>query len=462
MDGYVTGRLQDPADLSLKSIALKSVMDHEVRHFHDFLLSPYGSFVFRAKLQAAIHGRALLGLLEERPGEWLPAPVIVWCSLEDPVRQEYLTQWRAALGSEIGLVELPNLNQIDFSKVGPSAKVNLKTADPNTAIAFLAHSTRLSYSRIGELTEGMMTEASSAELTPCNFFEVLALATQVQSIWHAQSADCAQVFLTMLEESRASYAKLWRRILTLVNGLPVPRQSSHGAPSVIDQIVAIVLWCTLGNSVIDNICACPNVRFLLLENFLKTHGSDEDNANDVVPVWRRWDEALGLPSWREGVEHVIVSNKSHNERLKENQDGGIGHVAFEIFNGFCQQQELAVQTFLKDPNLLVKQERYINSGIDAGLPVPIIRLEMSGFKIHCPIGGAWAPVWEDTLKSPVSQVVLCGNHYSDDFLNYAVNLERMIMLSDMVLAGQEPPRGLNQFALDDIGRFAGKKPLWSV
>lgn len=462
LDDYMTGRLQDPEDLSLKVIALKSVLEHEVRHFHDFLVSPYGSFVFRAKLQAAIHGHALLGLLKELPGEWLPAPVVAWCLMKDQERQEYIAEWRATLGSGISLVELPNLEQIDFSKVAPSAEISLKSSDPNAAIAFLAHSVQLSYNRIRELTQGMMADTSSPELTPCNFFEVLALSTQLQSIWHAQSADCAQVFWAMLAESEASYAKLWRRVQVLVMGLPAPRHSNHGSPSVIDQIVAVVLWCTLGNLMSDNIRACPNGRFLLLENFLKTHGSDEDIAYDVAPVWRRWDEALGFRSWRDGVEHTLVSNKLHGARLEQSQDGGIGHIASEIFRSFCQQQEIVVQTFLKDPNLLVKQEQYVNSARGAGLPMPIIRLEMSGFHIPCPSGGTWIPMWEDKLDSPFSQIVQCGDQCTDDFLAYTANLERMILLSDLVLAGQEPPRGLNRHALDDIRRFAGKKPLWIV
>lgn len=96
----------------------------------------------------------------------------------------------------------------------------------------------------------------------------------------------------------------------------------------------------------------------------------------------------------------------------------------------------------------------------AGLPKPITRLEMSGFQISCPSGVAWISIWEGRPHSPVSQMVLRGDHFSDDFVDYAINLERIILLSDMIMAGHEPPRGINRFALDDITRFAGKKPIW--
>jgi hypothetical protein len=38
LDDYICDRLQDAEDRSLKVIALKSVMPHEGRHFHDFLV----------------------------------------------------------------------------------------------------------------------------------------------------------------------------------------------------------------------------------------------------------------------------------------------------------------------------------------------------------------------------------------------------------------------------------------
>jgi hypothetical protein len=308
----------------------------------------------------------------------------------------------------------------------------------------------------------MVAETSAPELTPCNFFEVLALSTQLESIRLRQSAECAQVFSAMLEESKASYAKLWRRVLALVSGPSASRHSNHVSPSILDKIVSVVLWCTLGNYMTDNILACPNVRFLLLENFLKTQGSGEDIANDVVPVWRHWDEALDLPSWRDGVENAVASNKLHGARLEKAKNGGVGLIVSEIFRSFCEQQELAVRTFLMDPNILVKQERYLDLVGEAGLPKPIIRLEMSGFQIPCPSGGAWTTIWEDGPDSPVSQIVLRGDHFTDDFLNYAVNLERIILLSDLVMAGQEPPRGINRFALGDITRYSMKKPIWIV
>lgn len=462
LDDYICDRLQDAEDRSLKVIALKSVMPHEGRHFHDFLVSPYGSSVFRAKLQAAQHGCALLRLLNELPGEWLPAPVNAWCSMEDHERQECIAEWRSALGTGTSFVELPNLNQIDFSKINPSAEFSLKKSNPDAAIAVLAHSVRQSYYRVKDLTQGMVAETSAPELTPCNFFEVLALSTQLESIRLRQSAECAQVFSVMLEESKASYAKLWRRVLALVSGPSASRHSNHVSPSILDKIVSVVLWCTLGNYMTDNILACPNVRFLLLENFLKTQGSGEDIANDVVPVWRHWDEALDLPSWRDGVENAVASNKLHGARLEKAQNGGVGLIVSEIFRSFCEQQELAVRTFLMDPNILVKQERYLDLVGEAGLPKPIIRLEMSGFQIPCPSGGAWTTIWEDGPDSPVSQIVLRGDHFTDDFLNYAVNLERIILLSDLVMAGQEPPRGINRFALGDITRYSMKKPIWIV
>ena len=107
----------------------------------------------------------------------------------------------------------------------------------------------------------------------------------------------------------------------------------------------------------------------------------------------------------------------------------------------------------------MRQELYVGSSVEAGLPVPSVRFESSGFKIPCPSGDSWAPMWDD---SPVSQVVLRRGGDADGFVLQSVNLERMIQLSDLVMAGQEPPRGLSRFARDDIQSFVRKKPIWIV
>ena len=458
LEAYITDRPGKHDERSLKSISLKSVLDHETRHFHDFLISPYGGFAFRCKLQAAVHGLGLMGILKEVPGDWLPTPLVAWCAMDENVREQYLDEWRAALGDSFSVPQLPDVRQIDFSSLGDFAEIDLERSKPDAALAILIETVRRSYSRLQELTQGMVIEPGSAELTPCNFFEVLALAAQVQAIWRGQSADCALIFLKMLEGSDAAYAKLWRRILALASRLPNPHASDE-SPSVIDQMVAIVMWCTFGNFKIDNIRACPNFRFLLLENFLKNNGGDEDLVYNADLLWQRWDAALSVPTWRHGIEGAAASNKAHAERLSRIRSDAITSIASEILKVFCRDQEKCLQQFFKNPNLLVRQELYVESSVEAGLPVPSVRFESSGFKIPCPSGGSWAPMWDD---SPVSQVVLRRGGDADGFVLQSVNLERMIQLSDLVMAGQEPPRGLSRFARDDIQSFVRKKPIWIV
>jgi hypothetical protein len=245
-----------------------------------------------------------------------------------------------------------------------------------------------------------------------------------------------------------------------LRGLPAP--ATPDGPSVIDQIVAMVMWCTLGNFMVDNIRACPNARFLLLETLLKTNGSADDNAYDVVPLWDRWDSALNVPPWRKGLEDSIASNEAHLQRLKQYSEGGVHEVSAVVFENFCRCQNAAVGPFLKDPNLFVRQNRYINGAVGIEMPMPILRLEMNGFTVRCGKGGRWVPMWEGEPGSAVSQVVLRRDRSVEDFLVYAAGLERLILLSDLVIADQEPPRGVNRFAQEDIELFSGKKPLWVI
>ena len=55
-------------DSSLSHLGPISALDHEVRHFHDALLSPWGCNIMGLRLQILINGMQVLGAVAEAPG----------------------------------------------------------------------------------------------------------------------------------------------------------------------------------------------------------------------------------------------------------------------------------------------------------------------------------------------------------------------------------------------------------
>src|ERR1043166_2489717 len=51
-----------PPESRFEALSLASVVSHEVRHFHDFLISPYSARVFSLRLKALINELSTLPL----------------------------------------------------------------------------------------------------------------------------------------------------------------------------------------------------------------------------------------------------------------------------------------------------------------------------------------------------------------------------------------------------------------
>src|SRR5687768_6984442 len=54
-------------------VSVGTVLNHELRHFHDFLLSPIGNRIFRLRLMALINGVFALAISTDQEA-YLPVP----------------------------------------------------------------------------------------------------------------------------------------------------------------------------------------------------------------------------------------------------------------------------------------------------------------------------------------------------------------------------------------------------
>src|SRR6185436_20958930 len=72
--------LSIPHEQAFEALATVSVLSHEIRHFHDFLLSPYQANLFRLRIQSLVN---LLGIapyiLKGEDINCLPVPISKWC-----------------------------------------------------------------------------------------------------------------------------------------------------------------------------------------------------------------------------------------------------------------------------------------------------------------------------------------------------------------------------------------------
>lgn len=441
------------------AMSIRSVIEHEVRHYHDFLLSPYGSVVYRSKLQAAVAGESILHLLREAPGGWLPIPLGTWAKLPQDERTAYEAEWRDALAGAATPFRLVDIPFVPDDSTGGLKPGPLRAADGGTDLATLLRLAGRGHAKVRELTGGIIGLPGGSELQPHNFFEVLGLATQMQAIWNAQGAAAADIFLRFLMDSELSYARLWRRTLALAHRLgPVE------GLGVLDQGSMIACWCILGNYAADGVKAAPNLRFELLEDRALAGAPDVAFAADTGQSWDRWDTMLGGLPWRQSLARASASNEemltTYSAAASESE---LGASLARLLERFNRDQKLAIDLVLQRPECLGQVSRYLQVEIPGELPMPLCRFDLVGFTMTPTRHSAFYPLWDRGFDTPVSQVVL--REHGADFaqrVNDAVLIERVMRLTELALDNAEPSLSFEQNALEDLRLWTGKKPLWVV
>lgn len=442
---------RSPADCrDFDTIAIRSVLDHEIRHYHDFLLSPYGSTLYRCKLQAAVACDVLLHLVRGLPGTWLPVPLGRWARLDAEQRSMQTAEWQRGMdAAALDLVPIPLL-----PADGPAGRrfETLKIAYDEEGAVRLLDAAHLAIEKVRQLTRGSVRLADASELMPCNFFEVLGLAAQLQAIHAGQSADAAALFLGFLRDSALPYARLWRRLMALAKRWP-----ETAGRSLIDDIGVIAMWCILGSYDADGLAACPNVRFLALEKAVASTpaGADVDDA------WDRWDAAARVSPWRDNVRAMHSSNVSRLAEYAQYAGSGPLYDAIaSTYAFYIRDQAAIVSALLAGPENFAVMARYHCVDIAASsLPLPLTRLDLVGFAMPVGENPAFYPLWGDARSA--SQFVLHTRAAGfEKRVNDAAALERMMRVTDLALADIEPSLTFDPAVVEDITLMTGKRPIW--
>lgn len=442
------------------AMSIRSVLDHEIRHYHDFLLSPYGSVVYRSKLQAVVAGHMILHMLKAAPGGWLPIPLSTWARLADAERATYSAEWRDSVdgtGIPFDLVEIPIISD---TETGLRPGANRIEDDVGTDLATLLKLACLGHSKVRELTGGVIGLADASELQPHNFFEVLGLATQMQAIWNAQTSEAAMMFYGFLATSELPYAKLWQRVVALAEVFGAIEEIG-----LIDQVGTIACWCVLGNYELDKVKASPNVRFEVLEAHAKAGAPLATMSADAGRTWDLWDNILGATPWRHALQHIRASNAV----MLGTYQAAAHHDDFQaslarLFARFIDDQRRFVDIALKEPRDVAHVSRYL--GVEtgpAGLPLPLCRIDLSGFAMAPARDSSFYPLWDTGFDTPVSQFVL--RQPEPDFpqrANDAVVLDRMMRLTELAIDNAEPSLSFEQNSVADLSNWTGKRLLWVV
>jgi hypothetical protein len=367
---------------------LQTAIEHEFRHFHDSLLSPFANMIWRLRMMAAFNGLKAMNRGLRVGANCLPIPLIRWVSKTEEQR----AAWLAEVSSERGLGFSQPLRPLPLPLPGEISsapkRVGLHTVDSDSAEAELqafAEVTMGAYKRAASLMEGStilfasesepkphpdeVSREFEAMVNPRNIFEASALAVQLQAAWTNLGEEAANVFGNFLFTSKVSYAKAFRLI---ASGSAPPDN-----PGLVDpnRISAIAVWCLLGDPSAREGCD-PVVRLARLLLFLRRTGGISQ-IESIGKLWDHWDQFLELKSWRAAV--IKMRDSTADTAAKYESAAGLpdepqAQLFAELLANYRDDQIQVTDLLLYDPDEYVYTRQYVER-LDA-LPVPLLNVQL--------------------------------------------------------------------------------------
>ncbi len=439
---YHTDAPDDGAPDDLRSVILRSVGDHEARHYIDFLLSPYSNAVFRLRLMSLVNAAQAIATARQISGSVLPIPLTRWAALDDQQREATEAEWTTLLEAPACAVPIPHWTRADLSGDVPPGATPIAHLDDAEQFPLYLKAAARAYARIDQLTDGFVATRTLPYLRPVHVHEASALTVQLAAIHVGQGLAEALEFLTFLVESPLPQAKMWQKHLELATMLERLHSGDQNPLAAVRRILTITVWAMLGSHALDGARACPASRFLTLcaavveDQDDPEWSGDVDDPQSLQAMWQRWDRRLDYTPWEMAVAENLAGGRRAVETYREllsswDKSSTVPQLAATAVEFALHDQEKLAQAFLKDPTVLAVPERYVNS--EPGLlPVPDVRWEFRGFTIR---EDPPTPAQAIRRKLANGETVIAGSVWPNDLHDPAAadRIKQKLELEDLMI-----------------------------
>lgn len=366
-------------DTRFETLSLATVISHEVRHFHDFLLSPYSARVFSLRLKALVNELGTLNRFVDPTVNVVPVPVPSWCRLSTVERAERISELGfAGNGAGWRAPEVPEKMVIDAS-VAPVPLAD--GADAASAFAGLVQAGAHARGQIHALTYNPTYVARERSFQPWQVFELSGYLVQIQEVYSQYGADGVEFFIKYVADAgdgQNPYAQMFRLAKSIWDELDRDFDTATAG--------AMVVWSILGAYRRDSWNACPSERFVRLREHLRVNGIPDWNGNPM-PLFDDWSHALGLSTVGDGLHEATDIFRSRAESLARSRvqlAASVGELNFEhiigVADGVAAASEHMVDSFLEAPENYVAAHKYLKAV--GSLPNPAVRYAIDGAGLH--------------------------------------------------------------------------------
>lgn len=361
-----------PAELH--TVGMLSAPDHEVRHFHDFLLSPFGASIMALRIEATVNGVQALKSVIQAPHGRVPRPMRRWLEWEDGERSDWVkeTGCHWGIGSIDDFIALPTPSQRRLTDC--NTRPSLENLPEGEVLALVSEAGFMAFSAMAELREPRDFDLGFDPVSPDAIFEATAHIVQAQAVWRGQSEAAAAEYMKLLEGDGISSLAPYNRLRNALQ--------DHSPRIDIRRLSELFTWMLLGNPDELKAMGNPAARYFVV---LMLAARDSELLLLDIPTEQLWgalDQMIGS-SWRDNL-HQSLSRFDTRQRkydaLREEFGGEIYDSIFDTADIWIRDSKQVIEAVLADPESYVTPLIYLTEMAEK-LPFPFVRQHF-GSAIH--------------------------------------------------------------------------------
>jgi len=347
------GLTADDKVSTFEETAPSTVHSHELRHFHDFLLSPRGSITLRQRMAEALNVLSLQAHAKNLSASGvmnaLPVPLGRWADLGEAQRRAFLEPLAVLVG-ELRVPPVPHLpvaSRLQLRPVAPESDSDAAWFSSNVAAALLARA-RLHHA---------LHDDEGWALTSQQVREGGAFCVQLQEAWWAHGEQAANALFQRTSTDAPSYV------------LPQDLWTAATGDRTLAALTAALTWSQWG-AYAGGASTTPVARFARLLQA----ASESDHFHG--PSWTEaFDEATGLGNTFDVLERQLREDEGFLEQLRSRTAGDeqIPTDFADLFSEFVAAKARLVDFVTTDQTQYLEPLKYLEAV--ERLPTPPLRLQ---------------------------------------------------------------------------------------
>jgi hypothetical protein len=361
-----------------------TLLEHELRHFHDFLLSPTAASTFRARLVLLMNSVHLLRDFKNNDDtQVIPVPLDQWLTLPLAARNQIIAvsnRWPEYRGKKFWSPSVFTQESITETVLPRGGQLlnSTKAEDVQRILGVMTKSAL----NIRTYKKGFWPPGNTIHLTPRFAYECSALLMQLVAVRKTYGdKECAE-FLVNIAQRQTMFVSLFIKWLILAAGGDL-NDINRGIMYIQDFtdidvgfLTAVFTWCLIGHPLQEKSprLGCPAVRMGLLFNTLVEDRQSVYPAEALEPdkYFALWESRFGVKAWRTSLEQHAETFRKACEDITQVADSHIRNAVNDpeaqeaffdvprVLNSYGLQREELLQKFLSAPTAYMYPGVYLD------------------------------------------------------------------------------------------------------